>query len=75
MREEDGILTLVVSLPPSVMSMANVDLEICADRVQLEVDGKPFLHLALPQKVDEEQAKAKFVRKSHELRVTCPVMN
>lgn len=70
---DGGSLQLVVPLPEGVMSMAALALEVSPRRIELEVEGAPYLALELPASVDDERAAAKFAKKARELRVTLPL--
>ena len=73
MCDEDGGLKIVVRLP-NVDGMSALDLCLGLDGLDLNVnDGSAGpLHIAWPRKVSEDEAKAKFSRKTGELRVSVP---
>ena len=73
LTDEGSALRLVVRLPSSVSSMAQVEVDLSSERVVVNVDDAPYADVKLPRAVDEEQASAKFAKKSGELRVTAPL--
>lgn len=78
LNEEENELVVVVRLPASVQSMAQVELDLSSTlaRISIEIAGRSqpgVVEIALPREVDEARAKAKFVRKAAELRITAPI--
>ena len=67
-------LKLVVKLPESVKSMAQLELNLSSTRVVVSVDGAGFVDLELPRAVDDAGGVAKFAKKAGELRLTIPWM-
>ncbi len=63
-------VSLVVHVPAGVTSMAQLELEVSAERVQVLLGAQPFLDLPLPNPIDEDSARAKFAKKAGELRIT-----
>ena len=59
---------------PRVDSARDVDLDVSAERLVLQVEGKYDLLLDLPFPVDEENGSAKFDKALHVMSVTLPVL-
>nr|XP_002129686.1 PIH1 domain-containing protein 2 [Ciona intestinalis] len=64
--------TLKVNLP-LVESVAECDLEISQDEVELSVEKKYYLKFPLPRSIDNENTSARFVRKNNVLTITMPI--
>lgn len=71
--EQHRIIIISVELP-NVTMMSNCQLDIAKNELKLYVPDQYRLDLKLPEPVDELTATAKFVRKSHTLRITLPVI-
>ena len=72
LTDVDGALQLVISLPDEVTSMAQVDVEIGLREIEVSVEGRRLVKLPLAKDLCEDEARAKFAKKSHELRITVP---
>ena len=71
---DEGSAVRVIIVVPFAESMADLDLSVDARRLRLTVlgvSGTP-LTVDFPRAVDDEQARAKFNKKTRELRVTLP---
>ena len=71
--QSDGSIVLKVSMP-ELSSLGEAEVEISDDSFSLHVPSLYRLQLQWPQAVSAEEAKAKFVRKSHTLQVTLPLV-
>ena len=72
MGEVDGELQLVINLPEVVTSMAQLSVDLSANALEVAVEERPYLKLPLERAIDEDAARAKFVKKAKELRITVP---
>ena len=71
--QSDGSIVLKVSLP-ELSSLGEAEVEISDDSFYLHAPSLYRLQLQWPQAVSADEAKAKFVRKSHTLQVTLPLV-
>lgn len=60
--------------------MAQLEVELSASlaRVSVSLEGRAQpgeVRIALPRPIDDERAKAKFVKKSRELRIVAPMLD
>jgi len=72
LRERSEGMQLVVKLPANVSSLAQLELEVSAERVAVSVEGASYLQLSLPRPIDDSSARAKFLKKSGELKLEAP---
>ena len=68
MGEADGELQLAGNLPEVVTEAKLVDLS--ANALEVAVEEKPYLQVPFERAIDEDAARAKFVKKAKELH-TC----
>ncbi|KAK6172273.1 hypothetical protein SNE40_015970 [Patella caerulea] len=59
---------------PKVTSVSECELDISEDDLSLTVPEKYTLKLKLVDPIDEDKSKAKFIKKSHCLMVTMPII-
>eukprot|EP01050_Picozoa_sp_SAG11_P024544 SAG11_NODE_5256_length_1614_cov_1.347855_1_plen_70_part_00 len=59
---------------PLLGSMAEVELQLTGDAVRLSSARYAVLEVVLPRAVDADGAKAKFLRKSQQLRLELPLV-
>ena len=52
--------------------MSQLDVEASSHKIEVTVEGRPFAEVALPRAIDDDAARAKFVKKAGELRVRAP---
>ena len=72
MGEVDGELQLVINLPEVVTSMAQLSVDLSANALEVAVEEKPYLQVPFERAIDEDAARAKFVKKAKELRINVP---
>jgi hypothetical protein len=70
---EGEALVLRVSLP-ELEGLADVEVDVSADRFRMRATGKYALDLTWPRPVSADDAKAKWLRKSRTLQVTAPTV-
>mmetsp|Transcript_2939 Transcript_2939/g.6670 ORF Transcript_2939/g.6670 Transcript_2939/m.6670 type:complete len:816 (+) Transcript_2939:63-2510(+) len=66
-------LKLVVELP-GVKKAEDIDMEVTADNICIEVSNRFYLDLPLPYEIDEARGKAKFDKIARTLTITAPVI-
>ncbi|KAK3107152.1 hypothetical protein FSP39_008233 [Pinctada imbricata] len=72
--DDGGQDCLIVNIElPGVLGVRECELDISQDDLELEVPKKFFLHLKLPKEILEDEASAKFLRKSSCLKLTLPL--
>eukprot|EP00931_Biecheleriopsis_adriatica_P102484 TRINITY_DN77449_c0_g1_i1.p1 TRINITY_DN77449_c0_g1~~TRINITY_DN77449_c0_g1_i1.p1 ORF type:complete len:380 (+),score=90.01 TRINITY_DN77449_c0_g1_i1:73-1212(+) len=69
----DGKLQARVSMPSTVNSAADFELDISDERLVVRAGGNTVADERLPRMVDPETAQAKFSRKTHVLTVTLEI--
>ena len=75
LSEQDGDLRMVVRLPERVTSMAQLEVDISADEIEVNVEGHVYVRLPLtPRKINDAEAKASFAKKAKELRIRAPLI-
>ena len=75
LSEQDGDLRMVVRLPERVTSMAQLEVDISADEIEVNVEGHVYARLPLtPRKINDAEAKASFAKKANELRIRAPLI-
>ena len=70
LSEVDGAMMLLVHLPASVTSMAQLGVDVGSDLVVVDVDGECYARVPMARGVDETTAKAKFDKKRKVLRIS-----
>ena len=74
LSESDGALQLVVKMPESVTSMADVEVDIGIREIEVSVQGRRLVKLPLAKDISEDDARAKFSKKARELRISAPYL-
>ena len=67
----EASMVLRVKLP-DLDSLGDTDVDVSEETFALHAPGKYRLELRFPRPIDADEAKAKFIRKSHTLQVTLP---
>jgi len=67
------LMELVVSLPSEVKGMAQLTVEIAETLIEVGLEGAAWLRVDVPRPIDGDAARAKFVKKHRELRITAPL--
>ena len=65
----DDSLQVMIELP-GVQSVGDIDIDVTRTRLELEVEGLYELKVRLPQPVDDDSVKAKWVKQEHKLCLT-----
>jgi phospholipase/carboxylesterase len=71
LQEDRGVLC-VVRLPPTVASMAQLEVEASERKIDVAVDGEPFVCVELGRRIEDGAASAKLLKKTRELRIRAP---
>ena len=69
---DGGSLVLKVQLP-LLASLGEAEVDVSATAFSLSAPGAYALELSWPRRVDADDAKAKFSKKSRTLQVTAPL--
>jgi hypothetical protein len=65
-------ITVVVTLP-TLASIGDVDLNVADEAIECHAPGYSKVTISLPKCIDSDISKAKFSKKTRQIKITCPV--
>merc|ERR1711865_252084 len=68
-----GVTITVVITLPTLASIGDVDLNVADEAIECHAPGYSKVTISLPKHIHSDESKAKFSKKTKQLKITCPV--